>query len=885
MQEMNAGTTNTLESLDYLRLLRKLERLREQGLSVAVDGATVAPTDALPEVTAESEVGLRLGIQGRVACTDGTFNYPVALRAADVVRADGEALSDAIERASLRRLMSLVDAGWCEDLPDGRRLRLLGVTARSDAEFTTVLRSLATRRALQDDTVIADILVGGYATIAPTASGAGTHRLASGEEGMLTPVTHGELAGLGVLLDSISDVRDSRTARSVYDIRAHDEQTNDVRDRYNRAASTDDMVRFLTDAGWVESGEGEVGRLFARGAEHGELLEEARAFARGFDVSDGTVARAFDLCLQCPPSVGITSPEDLAQYLVDEGHVAVTAEVFTRHGVRAEVDVKQDTTKVISDFVTEIRAARSSTDRSRPLAFSYVLEGDPAGPVYIDTEGRVRYWDSQSVSRLMIAAAQLGSSVTSKDGTTGFRPSHQLPPTIVQGVFETLKGYGVLPPLHYVGREPVLTREGRVVSKPGYDMAAKAFVTLPHRDRTRWARRYKVPEKPTLAAAQAAFEMLDEELLWDFNFATPGDRARAMVYLLTCVGRPLLNGSPLFLANAADRGAGKSYLLLIGRLLATGRPTATSFRVGGFNDDETEKRLVALLMAGGRFLHCDEVPRGAKLSGLIVTELPTAIDGEQERRKLGSNDAVKQTGVIATMAGNNVELGGDYNRRVVEIRLGSFETGSPIARSDYRHPSLPTYIAENRPALVAAAHTVLLYGLQNPVETPGYGFSHNWAATILGALTHVTNEAGVSVHEAAMQGFFEKVDEDDELGEEWGPILEYLWERRGESRRTAAEVRQDAKNPLPGQQRPDLPASLALINQMLSETAQATGWGKAMKAVLGTGIPYRGTRYVLQAVEKAASSKKSNMYFITATGSDGERRIPGRAADSEVMAA
>ncbi|WIE82810.1 hypothetical protein [Curtobacterium sp. MCPF17_021] len=881
---MISGNTIALESLGGHRVLRTLELLRGQSLTVAIDGATIAPTDALPEVMAGTQVGLRLGIPGRVARTDGSFMYPVALRAADLNGATGEALSDAVTRASLGRLMTLVDAGWCEDLPDGRRLRVLGVTARSDEEYRAVLSSLATRRALQDGTVIADIAVGGSTTIAPTITETGTHRLASGEVGILTPVTHGELAGLGVLLDSLSDARDPRTARSVYDIRAHDEQTNNVRDRYNRGATTEDMTRFLTSAGWVESGEGEAGRLFSREAEHGELLEESRAFAHASDVGNGAVARAFDLCLESPPRADITSPEYLAQYLVDEGHVAVTAEVFTRHGARAEIESQQETTKVISDFVTEVRAARSASDRSRPLAFSYVLEGEPAGPVYIDAGGRVRYWDSQSASRLMIAAAQLGTSFTSKDGTAGFRPTHQLPPTVVQGVFETLKGYGALPPLHYVGREPVLTREGRVVSKPGYDMASKAFVTLPHRDRTRWAREYAVPEKPTLAEAQAAFEMLDDELLWDFNFATPGDRARAMVYLLTCVGRPLLNGSPLFLANAADRGAGKSYLLLIGRLLATGTPAATSFRVGGFNDDETEKRLVALLMAGGRFLHCDEVPRGAKLSGLIVTELPTALDGEQERRKLGSNDAVKQTGVIATMAGNNVELGGDYNRRVIEVRLGSFGAGSPIARTEYRHPSLPKYIAENRPMLVAAAHTVLLYGLQNPVDTPGYGFSHNWAATILGALTHVTNEGGVPVHEAAMEGFFEKVDEDDELGEEWGPILEYLWERRGETRRTAADIRQDARSPLQGQQRPNLPTSLALINPMLPETAQATAWGKSMKAVLGTGIPYRGTRYVLQAVQKAASSKKSNFYFITASV-EGERRIPGRAAEPEGAAA
>jgi hypothetical protein len=47
------------------------------------------------------------------------------------------------------------------------------------------------------------------------------------------------------------------------------------------------------------------------------------------------------------------------------------------------------------------------------------------------------------------------------------------------------------------------------------------------------------------------------ELQVDFPWKGRGDSARHLMYLLTCVARPILNASPFFVAAGAEAGTGK----------------------------------------------------------------------------------------------------------------------------------------------------------------------------------------------------------------------------------------------------------------------------------------------------------------------------------------
>ncbi|MCY7288484.1 MAG: hypothetical protein LH624_09615, partial [Cryobacterium sp.] len=450
------------------------------------------------------------------------------------------------------------------------------------------------------------------------------------------------------------------------------------------------------------------------------------------------------------------------------------------------------------------------------------------------TGDQIRWVRAAESVRLLLAAAQ--PAVIKNDPERGdyvHEYRHTVENPIVDGVLSALSSPGVLSPLEQIAFEPVLTRTGRIVRQPGYDREAHVFLMLPHRDRAKWANHYRVSERPTKSDAQAAYELLTTELQSSFAFHADTDRARHFAYLLTCVGRNLMSGSIGFAAIAQDAGTGKSMSLLVGRMLGQGHPGSTTFTVGGFADEETRKQLAAMLRDSGRHLLCDEVPRGSTVRGKTLTETITAVDGEGSIRLLGGNDSVPLSGIIVSLAGNNFELGGDLSRRFMPFRFSFAQGGSVIRRTDYRHPDLLKYIQSNRPTLLAAAHTILLYGLQNEPTVPiqSLGFSHDWAHTVLGAMSHLDTSEG-NLADVALKGWFESVADGDETSELWSEVVAHWWWQHGDKYKTAAQLYRAINVKHPGQERPTLPDAL-MIPGGESENFQTRRTTKALAGVTG----------------------------------------------------
>ena len=860
-----------------LSKLRKSARSLK-ALTVMVNGE---PGDAKAIEDADTELGLRLGKIGRADNGDGTFSYPLVLTLPAGKGRNGDAVTDAITRSSVEKLFEQITGGWTDTTPGGSTQHYIAVNASDNAEFETLVRSLAARVANYDGVDIARLDFAKYLPISPTATPEGSYNLSGGERGRLTLLTAAELHGVSVVLDELADTRD-KLARGWYDIREHDQRTNAVRDRFNRQTLAVDAMRNLREAGWEQtSSTGEVAD-FQRGASIGQLVLGPRVFIVT-DTPDATLAstaavyRPFDVLAAFPQDAAQDTPEKLAAWLVDEGHVAAELDIFTARGERPQIEENQQYPVIVGAFADALRSARSRTDAEMPLVFSKTVEGEPDGIISVTPSGRVRRWDDKTATSLLLAAAQPAHVTQTKKGpSVSYR--HSILSSIVQGVLMTVDSPGILPPVEYVRSEPMLTKNGKVAQHPGYDRGAKAVIAIPHRERARWAREYEVPDKPTLGQAQAAYDYLDLELLSDFAHETTVDRARHGAYLLTCVGRSLTNGSIAFLANARDRGTGKSLSLLIGRLLAQGHPSSVGFRVGGWADEETSKQLAGLLLAGGTFFHCDEVARGSKITGLTIMELVTAIDGEKAIRLLGGQDTIKQSGVILTLAGNAVELGGDANRRYFQINLAWSGGGSPISRTGFRHSNLVAFINQNRPKLLAAAHTILLYGLQNKPawEVPGMGFTHDWAEKILGAMSHLTGSDGRDLATTALDGWEKEVAEADEIGEYWGELMAALWARHGDRPVTVAELRSTGTlPPAKGQPKPQLPPSL-LGFSLDAEIVQNRKWAAELKTIRGTTIPHEGIFYRLEATDRKSKSKKSLTYFMSAYTAEGTKLISGR---------
>jgi hypothetical protein len=794
------------------------------------------------------------------------------VRTADGVSGD-EGLADAVRKSSTTRLYNdEIAKGWTET-HDGMLHHFIGVECANDAEFQTVIRSLSARKATQVGELVAELNFASavHVSLATTA----------GIRGKLTAVSHSELMGIAVIIDELSDERD-RSSKAWYDVRAHSLPTSAVRDSYNRASEAIDVERILTVGGWekVETN-GRLTRFTASDGRVGDLIHETRAFVELDEA--GMVAqvfRAFDLTALYenrasvdPAGEGKPDPERTANWLLEEGHVTLEVEVLEARSGKREIEENQPTVEIVKELIAAIRSARTVSDAAMPLAFVHEVAGVPVGVISLGPHGGVLTWDERNASVLFMAVANLVNRRS--DEAVTYR--HAYPSAVVQSTLKSLLAPGALPRVEIIAYEPVLTKSGRIASVSGYDKEARAIVAIPFRDRAKWRQMYSVPDEPTLEQAQAAYETLDAELLADFCFTSGTDRARAMAYLLTGVARPNLNGSIGFLTSAADAGSGKSALMLLGRNLSTGRPDAQRFRAQQAADAEVEKDLGTLQLsvaAAPKWFHCDEVPRGSNLSGETVTMAITATDGELRVRKLGVSEAIQISGQIISACGNNVEASADLARRFLRIEL-SYSTGtSVLARAGFRHKDLQGYVRENRPALFAMAHTILLYAMQHAPtwDVPTMGFSHNWAPSILGAMSHLrTTDGTTDVAELAYRGWLDEVDTGNGTSEDWAEAAHCLWERLGGESAPVTDIRMHITRPtMPKGPVPALPEKLRDM-QYQSDKDADKNLGVALRSIKGTAIRHEnGVIYRIDAVPQPSSSKRSRRWFVIAIDKAGD---------------
>jgi putative DNA primase/helicase len=120
-----------------------------------------------------------------------------------------------------------------------------------------------------------------------------------------------------------------------------------------------------------------------------------------------------------------------------------------------------------------------------------------------------------------------------------------------------------LPVLAGVVHAPVLRGDGSVLTEAGYDPATGLLfdplgVEFP-----------PVPDRPTREDAVKALGEL-AAIVKDFPFVTPAHRAVALSGLLTSVCRRALATAPLHAFSAPIRGSGKSKLVDIASVIATG---------------------------------------------------------------------------------------------------------------------------------------------------------------------------------------------------------------------------------------------------------------------------------------------------------------------------
>ncbi len=211
---------------------------------------------------------------------------------------------------------------------------------------------------------------------------------------------------------------------------------------------------------------------------------------------------------------------------------------------------------------------------------------------------------------------------------------------------------------------------------------------------------------PTIDQAKAEYHFLTDEVLADFPFATPLDKAGAVAMLLTGMQRKMITGDsgcPGYELDAPTQATGKTALAQTVSYALYNRPiAATSW---SSSDEELGKHILGILREGHSCVLFDNLPQGTVLES---DELARAMTSQTySKRLLGENKTVTvPCQVLWLFTGNNIAIAGDFNTRVLQIRLDA-NMADPDKRT-FKRLDIGTWCMENRKRIIHACMTIIL---------------------------------------------------------------------------------------------------------------------------------------------------------------------------------
>jgi hypothetical protein len=285
------------------------------------------------------------------------------------------------------------------------------------------------------------------------------------------------------------------------------------------------------------------------------------------------------------------------------------------------------------------------------------------------------------------------------------------------------RGYRMrLPPLVAVVNCPQFKANGQIMDKPGYDADTGIYYD------PRGAVFPPVPAHPTKDQAATALKRI-LSLYETFDFETENDRAVAVSLVLTLIARTGISFAPLHAFDAPTAGSGKSKLVDIANILATGHEAGVIAQ--GHTSEEFEKRLSTQLMKGKQLIAIDNCSK--EIEGDLLNQCLTQITVEM--RVLGqSRDVVARCATVLSANGNNLVIVGDATRRSLIARLDP-KVERPELRQLTYDPIVDT--KGNRGELVVAALTILkAYRLAGkPGLLPKLQNFDEWSDAVRSAMT------------------------------------------------------------------------------------------------------------------------------------------------------
>lgn len=424
-------------------------------------------------------------------------------------------------------------------------------------------------------------------------------------------------------------------------------------------------------------------------------------------------------------------------------------------------------------------------------------------------------------------------------------PVPTFPPTEVARDLSQF-AYEFFPNLRGIMETPTIRPEGTLLTATGYDAISQFYLAPPQS--------LVVPsiaDSPTDAQVGSARSLLVDDLLGDFPFVDAASTANAVALLITPLVPLLVDDLvPLALLSAPTPGSGKTIMVDIVALIATGRNAQLTAAPDG-NDEELRKRITALLLGGQGIIAFDNCT--ATLSSSVLSQALTAQVWQD--RLLGHSKALslpQRATWIAT--GNNIQLGGDLPRRAYAINLDP-QTARPEERA-FRHTDLGRWVLEHRGELIAAVLALARHWIcqgSPPPALPPWGSYNRWSQTVGGILA----TAGIDGFLANRLQLRSREDQDALA---WTSLLRRCLEQLGPHPVRVGRI--DAVI-VEGQQEIELPRSLAeSLSTARDDNARRTRLANKLRSIEGRRFDDTGIR-----IERAGEDRTTKTLLWRVTDS------------------
>jgi hypothetical protein len=333
-----------------------------------------------------------------------------------------------------------------------------------------------------------------------------------------------------------------------------------------------------------------------------------------------------------------------------------------------------------------------------------------------------------------------------------------------------------LPVVDAVVSCPTVGADGSLLTTPGYHPSSRIYYVDPGDLDIG-----EVPQAPTDEDVAYAREMIVDQVLGEFPFASQAGRAAAVAAILTPLVRRLITDGcvPPILAEASTPRTGKTFLTQVASTIVLGSSCPMS-SVPLQNDEECAKAFLSILLAAPSIVVLDNLPQ--KISSPILANVLTSESFSS--RLLGeSRSPSVPVRCIIWMTANNPKLSTELAERTVRIRLNAL-LERPGERK-FSRPNLLAWVREHRGEIIRALLTLvrnwLAKGRPPAPEEPFFASYQGWTRTMCGIL----HAAGIPGLLCEHKDDCEEVDEDRA---EWSEFVGVWWRKNGDAAVTVREL-------------------------------------------------------------------------------------------------